>query len=749
LSRSEPGAKRMRTAQTLQQQGRQFIKCAAVIAVSFLVATGCAAQATPAGPPPGAPWMGDLRKNPELMAEFGRLAERLRQELRFPPARGESKLLPLLPEATVLYAAFPNYGDVAHQTLSIFREELQKSAALREWWQHGEVGMAGPKVEEALEKVYELFQYLGGEIVVSGGMQGREPKLLIVAETRKPGLKTFLQQMNELAGKSKQGVRVFEPRELAAAEERRPGDLVVLVRPDFVVGALDLATLRSFNARLDQGGRDFASSPFGRRVAQAYEGGVTVLGGADLHKILSQVPTGTKQNELTFERTGFADAKYLVWEHTNAAGQAVSQTELSFMGPRHGAASWLAAPGPMGSLDFVSPKAMLVSTVLLKGPAQIFDEVKEIASPSNPNAFAGLAAMEQALGITLKEGLLSHLGGEITVEVDDVDAPLSAWRAILRVNDPDRLQQTLSTLLAATNTKAEQVEEGGITYYTARVPSGKTTMEIGYAFVDGYLVIASSHEAAGEAVRLHQSGESLGRSSKFLALLPPGHPAGASAMFYVDPVLVTALRQRLAPSEAMGSLARLPREIAPTVSCAYGEETAIRGASTSATMDAAVVLVVAAVAIPNLLRSKVAANEASAVGTIRTVNVAQITYDATYPERGYAPDLATLGPEPGGASAGTADAGSADHAGLLDATLGNPNCTVGSWCEKSGYRFSLTAVCYKQVCKKFAVVAMPVSSETGTRSFCSASDGVIRFKIGPPLTLPVTASQCQAWAPLQ
>ena len=51
----------------------------------------------------------------------------------------------------------------------------------------------------------------------------------------------------------------------------------------------------------------------------------------------------------------------------------------------------------------------------------------------------------------------------------------------------------------------------------------------------------------------------------------------------------------------------------------------------------------AAIAIPNLLRSRMAANEAAAVGTLRTVNVSQIIYTTRYPERGFAPNLATLG----------------------------------------------------------------------------------------------------------
>jgi type II secretory pathway pseudopilin PulG len=161
-------------------------------------------------------------------------------------------------------------------------------------------------------------------------------------------------------------------------------------------------------------------------------------------------------------------------------------------------------------------------------------------------------------------------------------------------------------------------------------------------------------------------------------------------------------------------------------------------------MDAGVVLVAAAIAIPNLLRSRMAANEASAVGKVRTMNVAQITYAATYPDRGFAPDLATLGPDPSGAIKY-----SAEHAGLLDANLANPSCTAGNWCTSSGYRFTIKASCGFGTCKEFVAVATPVASNTGSRSFCSTSDGVIRYQIVPPLTVPLALRECKVWRPLQ
>jgi hypothetical protein len=253
----------MRYAQTLQQSRRYFMKWAAAIAAIFLIAAPCCAQAKPAGQQGQTSWEKDLNKYPGLLDEFGRLVEKLQQNIQYPAARGESRLLPLLPASTMSLAAFPNYGDVTHQALAIFRQELQESAVLRDWWAHGELAAGGPKIEESLEKLDQLQQYLGGEIVVSGTMEGKEPTLLVVAQIRKPGLKKFLQELLSHAV----DMRVLDLQELATTKDSGPSQILeVLVRPDFVVASTDLAALRNFNARLDRGSREFASTPFGQRV---------------------------------------------------------------------------------------------------------------------------------------------------------------------------------------------------------------------------------------------------------------------------------------------------------------------------------------------------------------------------------------------------------------------------------------------------------------------------------------------------
>jgi hypothetical protein len=159
------------------------------------------------------------------------------------------------------------------------------------------------------------------------------------------------------------------------------------------------------------------------------------------------------------------------------------------------------------------------------------------------------------------------------------------------------------------------------------------------------------------------------------------------------------------------------------------------------------ILIIAAIAIPNLLRARIAANEASAASMVRTINTSQITYSVKFPERGYASDLATLGPGPGGSCAGE---GTAEHACLLDNIVGGSQCTAGQWCAKAGYNYSVSAVCSSAgVCANYVVTAQPaISGSTGRTSFCSTSDMVIRSRSGISSSAPPTADECAEWAPI-
>ena len=155
----------------------------------------------------------------------------------------------------------------------------------------------------------------------------------------------------------------------------------------------------------------------------------------------------------------------------------------------------------------------------------------------------------------------------------------------------------------------------------------------------------------------------------------------------------------------------------------------------------AMILILAALAIPSLLRSRIAANEASAVESLHAINTAQATYAATYANAGFAGTLAQLGP--GGPTCKTPSAAAAC---LLDPTVANAT-TPGS--AKSGYYFAMQAGITKagnQVAE-FTIGAAPSSfNRSGVRNFCMNEDGVIHYSVPNGQAAPQTDhATCDSW----
>jgi prepilin-type N-terminal cleavage/methylation domain-containing protein len=141
----------------------------------------------------------------------------------------------------------------------------------------------------------------------------------------------------------------------------------------------------------------------------------------------------------------------------------------------------------------------------------------------------------------------------------------------------------------------------------------------------------------------------------------------------------------------------------------------------------AIILIIAAIAIPNLLRSRIAANQASAVGSLRTLNTAEVTYATTY-NTGYSATLGDLGPPSSGGGTTTP---SATAAGLVDEVLsgsaaGGAQAMVSS---KSGYGFAYSPAATDTNGKTntYSITATPISvGTTGTNFYYTDQSGVIR-----------------------
>ncbi len=135
----------------------------------------------------------------------------------------------------------------------------------------------------------------------------------------------------------------------------------------------------------------------------------------------------------------------------------------------------------------------------------------------------------------------------------------------------------------------------------------------------------------------------------------------------------------------------------------------------------AIILIIAAIAIPNLLRARIAANESSAASGIRTINTALVSFNSNYPSLGYAATLKNLG-DP--ANQCPAVAPTQTNACLIDNNL----ATNGAGAGKSGYNYAYTPTAGAAAnFVDYQVSADPVSrNQTGVRSFCSFSDAVVR-----------------------
>lgn len=126
-----------------------------------------------------------------------------------------------------------------------------------------------------------------------------------------------------------------------------------------------------------------------------------------------------------------------------------------------------------------------------------------------------------------------------------------------------------------------------------------------------------------------------------------------------------------------------------------------------------IILIIAAIAIPNLVKNKIQANETAAVETMRTLNESVLLYSNSY--AGFPHSLADMGPAAGGAAATSAGAD------LIDSTLASG--------VKSGYKFVYVAVVTDPSgnVQSYTITATPVvPGSTGQRSFFTDQSGTIR-----------------------
>jgi prepilin-type N-terminal cleavage/methylation domain-containing protein len=153
----------------------------------------------------------------------------------------------------------------------------------------------------------------------------------------------------------------------------------------------------------------------------------------------------------------------------------------------------------------------------------------------------------------------------------------------------------------------------------------------------------------------------------------------------------------------------------------------------------AIILIIAAIAIPNFMRARMAANDSSAAASMRMINTAEIAYSGAYPTVGFPAALTTLG----GASPCTPSTATA-------CVIDNYLATNGGGGGKSGYNFNATgsASAGSIVNDQFYSTGTPLGSLTGTRAYCSIQDAVLRLQPASNITLVPSYNACVLLLPM-
>lgn len=162
----------------------------------------------------------------------------------------------------------------------------------------------------------------------------------------------------------------------------------------------------------------------------------------------------------------------------------------------------------------------------------------------------------------------------------------------------------------------------------------------------------------------------------------------------------------------------------------------------------AIILIIAAIAIPNLMRSKMVANQSAAAANVRTIVSAEQAFASTYPAVGYAGGLFQLGP---GAATCAAPNPSAANACLIDFQLGCAAGVPGGTCVKENYRYTVTGIPGAAPYTDYVLFATATGPTLGQVDYCTnGDDGVTRFVSvnNPPSAVINTVAGCAALAPL-
>jgi FecR protein/Protein of unknown function (DUF3352)/Putative zinc-finger len=527
-------------------------------------------------------WSRNLDTHLALLRALADVNAFLRNRIPGPQLRFTSTLLPLAPANTVMYGAFPNISSALGQAYDLFRQKIDQEPLLQTWWarQNQRRSPTGPTLEEMIEHVRALGGHLGEEIaiVVTGSPSGPADALVLANVSNPAGVLAEIKTITAQASGG-QTIRILtDPAQLATFSGNETGPLAY-VGGSILVFASSPRALYDVIVAQQNGGSAFGGRPFYSSIAQAYSKGAGTLFAADLATLFSEAQ---RSREAQF--VGLTSTDRLVVEQKEVDGKTMTTAQLNFNGERVGAASWLAQAAPMGALEFVSPQAYGIASVLTKDAATI---IQDVMSFGVPNGLAEIQKFESATGIDFQRDLAEPLGGEFLFAMDGPFLPTPSWKAIAEVYDSARLQNTIERIVMQINSRIgnngapyvalSSEAAGGQIYYRLGRANG-VEPAVHYTYAMGYMLIGSSRALVSQALQYQLSRSSIANSAKFRSMMPADGADHCSAILYQNLVETASSIAGYVPS-GIGGLSskqletlRQTIELTPaTLVCATGE----------------------------------------------------------------------------------------------------------------------------------------------------------------------------------
>jgi hypothetical protein len=524
-----------------------------------------------------------------------------------PGVRNSTHLLDLMPENTVVYAALPNLTSTIAESHRIMQERINQNAALRQWWEQKQSGHKGPGMDQVIGTIREFGEYLGDEIAVSVSTneQGEPTSPLVLAELKNAAnFRQFLEQQIAKYAANPQGrpaIRfVDDPlTALAATPEagKKNNELYVWIQNDLFAASPKLQQLQDLATLIQKGGKSsFTTTAFHNRIAGIYQDGAGLVVAANLEKVIEKAKgeltkgKDAAQREGALKQLGILNLKYFALDQKDSQGKTHTRAVLSFNEAQRGIPSWLAAPEPMGSLEYISPDANVVAGFVVKDPAALVDDLLGVVETVSPDLRKNLDKLQAERGLNIRQDFAAPLGGEFAFAIDGPILPTPSWKMVFEVNDPEHLHQTLERVVTEINKEAARLSKAGLTwdradisgrtYYTLR--SADFGVEVNFTYVNGYMVVGPSRAMVERSVRSQEAGYTLLRSARFTAGLPADGNANFSALFYhnLGP-LVQPFAERIAssannlPQEQQEAIKAMAADMPPTLAYAYAQDDSI------------------------------------------------------------------------------------------------------------------------------------------------------------------------------